>query len=248
VLNRVLPLSFRNFDAVLPFGVPFGPPEVKLEFRRFCLRHLGKIRNFYYYCIIGPVSKADSFEPPIENTAGITGYRSKPHGGYLGVIMYSVGIAYLLWFLSCFGIFGFHRLYLGKIPSAILWMCTCGLFGIGTIYDFLTLSGQVQEANLRKTFFKKRERGWRYADDGEAHIVREKESVERTILKLAKRNRGILTASELALEANIPMEEAKKNLDALVSRGFAEIRVRRSGVLVYTLPEMMDADEPLEDF
>ncbi|MDR1107200.1 MAG: NINE protein, partial [Treponema sp.] len=31
--------------------------------------------------------------------------------------MYSVGIAYLLWFLSGFGALGFHRYYLGKIPT-----------------------------------------------------------------------------------------------------------------------------------
>jgi predicted transcriptional regulator len=65
---------------------------------------------------------------------------------------------------------------------------------------------------------------------------------------VAKHNKGIVTASELALEANISIDEAKKNLDTLVSRGFAEIRVRKSGSLVYTLPELMDSDSPLEDF
>jgi predicted transcriptional regulator len=165
-------------------------------------------------------------------------------------------MAYLLWFLSCFGIFGFHRFYLGKIPSALLWMCTGGLFGIGTIYDFLTLPGQVREANIRNAFFNRKEdrhsgRRWRYVDDGEAEFVREKpakERVERIILRLAKKNKGIITASEVALEANISIEEAKKYMDTLVSKGFAELRVRRSGTLVYTLPELMDADEPLEDF
>jgi predicted transcriptional regulator len=78
--------------------------------------------------------------------------------------------------------------------------------------------------------------------------VHEKESVEQVILKLAKRNKGILTPTEVALEANIPIEAAKKDLEALVSQGFAEIRVRRSGTIVYTLPELMDNDSPLEDF
>jgi TM2 domain-containing membrane protein YozV/predicted transcriptional regulator len=162
-------------------------------------------------------------------------------------------MAYLLWFLSGFGILGFHRFYLGKVPTGLLWMCTGGLFGIGTIYDFLTLPGQVREANIRDAFYNRDggHRNWRYVNDGEAEIIREKtgkESVERIILKVAKRNKGILTPSEVALEANIPIEEAKKTLDALVSKGFAEIRVRRSGALVYTLPELMDDDEPLEDF
>jgi predicted transcriptional regulator len=75
-----------------------------------------------------------------------------------------------------------------------------------------------------------------------------KESVERVILREAKRNKGIITASEVALEANISMEDAKKALNILVDKGFAEMRVRQSGVIVYTLPELMDGDSPLEDF
>jgi TM2 domain-containing membrane protein YozV/predicted transcriptional regulator len=171
--------------------------------------------------------------------------------------MYSVGIAYLLWLVSGFGALGFHRFYLGKIPSGLLWMFSGGLVGIGSIYDFLTLPGQVREANYRNALYNNmghpqnaggRHGNWRYVNDGESRVVREKESIERVILKLAKENKGVLTASEVALAANIPIEEAKQALDALVSKGFAELRVRKSGTLVYTLPEMMDGDEPLEDF
>ncbi|MDR1956141.1 MAG: TM2 domain-containing protein [Treponema sp.] len=169
--------------------------------------------------------------------------------------MYSVGIAYLLWLISGCGALGFHRFYLGKIPTGILWMCTGGLGMVGAIYDFFTLPGQVREANIRNALFnhssmqyRHRPQHWRYAYDGNAQVVKEKETVERVILKLAKENKGILTASEVALAANISMDEAKKDLDALVSKGFAEIRVRKSGILVYTLPELMDTDSPLEDF
>jgi predicted transcriptional regulator len=121
---------------------------------------------------------------------------------------------------------------------------------IGAIYDFFTLSGQVREANFRNALFDRSPgRGrtdWRYVNDGNSRIVHEKESVERTILKLAKRNKGILSASEVALEANISIDEAKKNLDVLVSKGIAELRVRSTGTLAYTIPELMDSDAPLE--
>lgn len=168
--------------------------------------------------------------------------------------MYSVGIAYLLWFLSGFGALGFHRYYLGKIPTGLLWTFTGGLLYVGAIYDFFTLPGQVREANIRDALYRdmmnrsRGGRGWRYADDGEARVIGKKESVERIILRLAKEKKGILTVSEAALEADIPIEEAKRTLDALVSRGFAELRVRKSGVLVYTIPELMHGDDPLEDF
>jgi TM2 domain-containing membrane protein YozV/predicted transcriptional regulator len=170
--------------------------------------------------------------------------------------MYSVGIAYFLWLISGFGALGFHRFYLGKIPSGILWMCTGGLGMIGSIFDFFTLPAQVQEANIHKALFsgatfRRPAQGtptWRDVKDGEAHIVRDKRTVERTILHLAKHNRGIVTPSELALESGISIDEAKKALDTLVDKGFAELRVRKTGTLVYTFPELMDLDSPLEDF
>jgi TM2 domain-containing membrane protein YozV/predicted transcriptional regulator len=170
--------------------------------------------------------------------------------------MYSVGIAYLLWLLSGFGALGFHRFYMGKIPTGLLWMFTGGLGMIGSIYDFLTLPGQVREANIRNAIYNQsryhthihQDASWRNVSDGEAHIVREKEHIERIILRVAKQNKGILTASEVALEANISIEEAKKYLDTLVNKGFAELRVRQTGALVYTIPDLIDSDSPLEDF
>jgi hypothetical protein len=131
-------------------------------------------------------------------------------------------------------------------------MFTGGLGMVGSIYDFFTLPGQVREANIRNALLSgvvTGRNGWRYANDGSSRIVHEhKESVERVILRTAKHNKGIVTASEVALEANISMEDAKKALDILVNKGFAEIRVRKSGTIVYTLPELMDSDSPLEDF
>ncbi|MDR1899862.1 MAG: NINE protein [Treponema sp.] len=168
--------------------------------------------------------------------------------------MYSTGIAYFLWFLSGFGALGFHRFYLGKIPTGLLWMFTGGLGWVGAIYDFFTLPGQVREANIRNAIYQGAvhgdggDRAWRRVHDGEARIVRETESVERIILKLAREHKGILTTSEVALAANISIDEAKRDLDALVNKGIAELRVRKSGTLVYTIPEMMNRDEELEDF
>jgi len=166
--------------------------------------------------------------------------------------MYSTLIAYILFFVSGFGALGFHRFYLGKVGTGLLWMCTGGLAMIGSFYDFFTLPSQVREANIRQAIFNETarrrfgNRNWRNVDDGKIHIVREKESVEHTILKLAKANKGILTASELALAASISVDDAKKDLDAMVSKGYAELRVRQSGNLVYTIPDLMD-DEPLVD-
>jgi len=142
---------------------------------------------------------------------------------------------------------------MGKIPTGLLWFFTGGLGMVGSIYDFFTLPGQVREANIRRAIYDgvniniNNRSSWRNVDDGEVHIVREKDSVEHVILKLAKEKKGVLTASDVALAAKISIDEARRDLDALVTKGFAELRVRQSGALVYTIPDFMDKDEPLVD-
>src|SRR3954467_9167276 len=52
------------------------------------------------------------------------------------------------WLLLTFlGIFGAHRFYLRKWGTAILYLLTGGLLGIGVVYDFLTLNTQVSDRN-----------------------------------------------------------------------------------------------------
>ncbi len=54
----------------------------------------------------------------------------------------------LAWiFLTFFGFFGIHRFYLGKWPTAILYLLTGGLLGLGVLYDFWTLNEQVDAVN-----------------------------------------------------------------------------------------------------
>jgi TM2 domain-containing membrane protein YozV len=56
----------------------------------------------------------------------------------------------LAWILLTFlGVFGIHRFYMGKIVTGLIYLLTLGLFGIGLLYDLLTLNGQVSELNRR---------------------------------------------------------------------------------------------------
>jgi TM2 domain-containing membrane protein YozV len=52
------------------------------------------------------------------------------------------------WILLTFlGLFGVHRMYMGKWLTGILYLATGGLFGIGYIYDYWTLNDQLSEIN-----------------------------------------------------------------------------------------------------
>ena len=58
-------------------------------------------------------------------------------------------VAWLL--LTFLGLFGVHRFYMGKIGTGILWLLTIGFFGIGYLYDFLTLNDQITMINAAKS-------------------------------------------------------------------------------------------------
>lgn len=63
----------------------------------------------------------------------------------VGPIDYTVAWALLIFL----GVLGIHRFYMGKWISGIVWLCTGGLFGLGVIYDLLTLNEQIDELNVQ---------------------------------------------------------------------------------------------------
>ncbi|HON89304.1 MAG TPA: TM2 domain-containing protein [Spirochaetia bacterium] len=156
--------------------------------------------------------------------------------------MYSVGIAYLLWFLSGFGALGFHRFYLGKIPTGILWMVSGGLGMIGAIYDFFTLPTQVEAANF-KLLQQKQMQNSLYALNSEKSNLPAPETIA---LRLARANNGTVTPSLLAMEANIDIDKSKSVLEKLVAKQVAEIRVTRTGTICYCFPEFIRDESQFE--
>ncbi|MGF1723426.1 NINE protein [Photobacterium nomapromontoriensis] len=56
-------------------------------------------------------------------------------------------VAWLL--LTFLGVFGLHRMYMGKWLSGILYLFTLGFFFIGILVDFWTLNEQVSIENQK---------------------------------------------------------------------------------------------------
>jgi hypothetical protein len=161
--------------------------------------------------------------------------------------MRKLWVAYVLWCGTFLGLAGMHRYYLGRVGTGVLYTLSWGLFGVGTIVDFFRMQRLVDEANLRERYRGALDygpadfSGWRRPVEGGTAIPlpRKKETPERVILKLARQNNGIATPAEVALEGELSLESAKKFLDQLAAKGFAELRVRKSGGLVYVFPDLM---------
>lgn len=73
--------------------------------------------------------------------------------------------AYALWFFL--GFFGAHRFYVGRPASGLVWLLTCGLFGIGWLVDFFLIPEFVEEHNKRVFHQQMVETGSSLLFDGE---------------------------------------------------------------------------------
>ena len=55
------------------------------------------------------------------------------------------------WILLTFvGVFGIHRLYMGKYLTGLIYFLTGGLFLAGILYDYWTLNQQIATANTSR--------------------------------------------------------------------------------------------------
>ncbi|SHF42129.1 TM2 domain-containing membrane protein YozV [Modicisalibacter ilicicola DSM 19980] len=60
----------------------------------------------------------------------------------------------LAWILLTFlGVFGVHRMYMGKWITGILYLLTGGLLFLGVLYDFWTLNDQISLKHARRGIF-----------------------------------------------------------------------------------------------
>jgi len=158
--------------------------------------------------------------------------------------MLSTPIAYLLWAISGFGALGLHRFYAGKIGTGLVWLVTGGVFGIGGFIDLFLIPGMIREANLSIEYRRVLSPHLQQPARPVRNVTPRKESLEQIILRIAKRNKGPVSPSEVSLETSVSMDDAKSALEKLVEKGFAELRVRTSGQMVYVIPDFLDTSAP----
>lgn len=57
----------------------------------------------------------------------------------------------LTWILLTFvGVFGIHRIFMGKYLTGLIYFLTLGLLGFGILYDYWTLNEQLDAVNAER--------------------------------------------------------------------------------------------------
>ncbi|PWJ42494.1 TM2 domain-containing protein [Sediminitomix flava] len=147
--------------------------------------------------------------------------------------MKSTFITYVLWFF--FGVFGFHKFYLGKNGWGIIYLLTGGLLGIGWVIDLFTIPGQVENANLKFAM--------RYGHPNSGHIpsqprqqpfVNRGDTPEKQLLDLAS-NRKVVSMREVLSKTSLSTEEAEYTIRKLADRGVVEESIDHQGRICYSV-------------
>ncbi len=183
--------------------------------------------------------------------------------------MKSKSTAYLLAVIGpAFGFCGLQRLYMGKIPSGLLYLFTYGFLGLGQLFDLFTLGSSVDGHNLRLQVRSLQARG---ATAGHHHSHQQmrslqppmapshpnanidpdiihlsqmsKEQRERALLKFAQKRGGRVTPTEVAVESDLSVDAAKKELEQFCVQGAAEMNISDSGVVVFVFGGFLTDEE-----
>jgi DNA-binding transcriptional ArsR family regulator len=172
----------------------------------------------------------------------------------------SLTLSYVL-LLCCFvGPAGLHRLYLGKTITGLIYLCTWGLFGIGTLFDALRLPGLVEQFNYLEA--RKHARpSLVLVPDGKGGFQsiaataipgppqeppppprKTKKEIElelqRQILACAQRNEGEVSVTDVAMATGLTLEDAELRLRKLKKSNYVDVGFR-GGVVVYRFLEFL---------
>jgi TM2 domain-containing membrane protein YozV len=71
---------------------------------------------------------------------------------------------------------------------------------------------------------------------------RNEEERDRFVLQAAYAHAGVLTPTDLAMEAQFSLGEAKEALEALHRQGVCEVEVDEGGIVRYSFPDLMPAE------
>lgn len=82
-------------------------------------------------------------------------------------------------------------------------------------------------------------RGRREAlEDKKTRDADRRDSLEKTVLQIAKERQGVVTPALVVLRSDLKLEEAEKVLGSLAARGYAEMRIKDNGTIDYVFHDL----------
>jgi TM2 domain-containing membrane protein YozV len=133
------------------------------------------------------------------------------------------------------GIWGIHRFYLGHTGMGITYFFTVGLFWIGWIRDMFRAGRMTAEVN--------QELALKLAGQiGLLSLHRSTDispSPEHTALDIARKSKGVVNVSLLALESGLSLEQASTVLNDLSVRGVCSTEIAEDGRIEYHFRDFM---------
>ncbi|XFA72107.1 TM2 domain-containing protein [Thermosynechococcaceae cyanobacterium Okahandja] len=124
-----------------------------------------------------------------------------------------VGVAYLLWCLSLFGLCGIQRFYVGQPLMGLLYLVTFGFCGIGQFLDLFLIPGMVDHRNtyLRGRYLVSQE----WPEEPTSPMLR--------LLQAAKDHGGVLSAAQAALYTHLDAQTIEELLFEAQRLGYAMV-------------------------
>jgi len=127
---------------------------------------------------------------------------------------------------ALYGLWYFHIL-----PLPFGWMVFLGVvFGVlPVLTGFRHLAREFTDGRRAK----------REALEGQkAQVVQRRDSLEKTVLQIAKDRRGVVTPALVVLHSDLQLAEAEKVLGDLAARGYAEMRLKDNGTIDYVFHDL----------
>ena len=148
--------------------------------------------------------------------------------------MRSKGLAYILWLLCAFSLFGAQRFYCKRYMSGFIYLFTFGFFGIGQFIDLLLIPNMVDEENLKYQALY----GYQNLDingnpqvtinvdaqKSHAYKATNNRKVSDTIkiLQAAKSSGGMINLSDCVLATGKETAQVKQTIDTMCKDGLLE--------------------------
>lgn len=151
-------------------------------------------------------------------------------------------VSYILsaaWFV---GLGGLHRLYNGKIGTGILWLVTCGVFGVGQFVDLFIIPNMVDEHQMKlRLKAGLSPLGVPLNQPAvAAQVYRSpQEKLMMELLKVAEKRGGQLTVTQAVMETGASFADVEAVFKELLKSGYVKIdNDPVSGAVTYHFHEL----------